>query len=522
MKPEVASRRIESFGQRFGETHLYLAYHAAFPLALTPDLLYRLWANFQQDINHEVLNIPWMAVADLLLSSLCDEVGHELYEMDTAVRNALLKELRENPRFGEKRINELSDFLLTYVRQQLDSYDPDIRDFAQAQKWTALAYTRPSEAARDLASVLARLKLEEKAEWVRMALLVETFAEPLAEFQPLLIYARGMANFVCGYQERATTEITGLLANQEPQLQIAGVNLPIPEQIANSFEEVRSINQFSTNLTSSQLPSTVRILAVDDVADNLILIQTVLESEGYQIDLAADGTTALSLVKESPPDLIILDVKMPEMDGYEVTRRIRNNHNLPYIPILLISAYFEASVVQGLDIGANDFIRKPIDVDELLARVRSLLRLKKMIGKSDKIEDTVESTFYNIQNNPLSNPLFISTYNNEIKDIKVKVRLYNLAKELNVDSRDIMTICKSLGIEVKSHSSTISNTDVQRIRAAFSNYLKAFAQSFPTEPITETETLKDSLISQNGLNCSLLGELLTIKNGKKLIKKPHD
>ncbi|WP_234711161.1 hypothetical protein [Nostoc punctiforme] len=85
-----------------------------------------------------------------------------------------------------------------------------------------------------------------------------------------------------------------------------------------------------------------------------------------------------------------------------------------------------------------------------------------------------------------------------------------------------MTICKSLGIEVKSHSSTISNTDVQRIRAAFSNYLKAFAQSFPTEPITETETLKDSLISQNGLNCSLLGELLTIKNGKKLIKKPHD
>lgn len=385
MKPEVASRRIESFGQRFGEPHLYLAYHAAFPLALTPDLLYRLWANFQRDIQKQELKIPWLAVADLLLSSLCDEVGHELYEMDTAVRNALLRELKANPRFGQKRINELSDFLLIYVRQQLESHDPDMRDFALAQRWTALAYTQPSEAAQELASILASLKLEEKAEWVRMASLVETFAEPLAEFQPLLIYARGMANFVCGNQERATTQIIGLLANQEPQLQIAGVNVPIPGQIANSVEEVRSINQFSTNLTSSQSSSTIRILAVDDVADNLILIQVILESEGYEIDLAADGTTALSLVKESPPDLIILDVRMPKMDGYEVTRRIRNNHNLPYIPILLISAFHEANIVEGLDIGADDFIRKPFDTDEMLARVRSLLRLKGVINKRDRI-----------------------------------------------------------------------------------------------------------------------------------------
>jgi hypothetical protein len=112
MRPEVAQRRIEAFGKRFGEAHLYLAYHAAFPLALTPDLLYHLWANFQRDIHAEVLNIPWIAVADLLLSSLCDEVGHELYEMEGGVRNALLSELKTNPRFGTERINELSDFLL--------------------------------------------------------------------------------------------------------------------------------------------------------------------------------------------------------------------------------------------------------------------------------------------------------------------------------------------------------------------------------------------------------------------------
>src|SRR4028119_567079 len=190
MRPEVAHRRIEAFGKRFGEAHLYLAYHAAFPLALTPDLLYRLWANFQRDIYGEVLNLPWIAVADLLLSSLCDEVGHELYEMEGAVRNALLSELKANPRFGTERINELSDFLLAYIRQQLDSSDLDTRDFAHAQRWTALAYTRSTEAAREIASALSTFKLDDRAEWIRMASLVETFAEPLAEFEPLLIYTR--------------------------------------------------------------------------------------------------------------------------------------------------------------------------------------------------------------------------------------------------------------------------------------------------------------------------------------------
>ncbi len=123
---------------------------------------------------------------------------------------------------------------------------------------------------------------------------------------------------------------------------------------------------------------TDKILAVDDVPDNLILLQTILEVEGYGIDIVSDGTTAIQQIAESPPDLILLDVMMPVMDGFEVTRRIRNLPNLPYIPILLLTAFSDAdaSVVEGLDAGADDFIRKPFDQDELMARVRSLLRLK--------------------------------------------------------------------------------------------------------------------------------------------------
>ncbi len=137
----------------------------------------------------------------------------------------------------------------------------------------------------------------------------------------------------------------------------------------------------------SVLPSnkTDCILVVDDSPDNVLLIQTILEEEGYEILTAENGSSALALIQKSPPDLLLLDVMMPGMDGYEVTRRIRENTKLPFIPILLITAYDQSSLVRGLDMGADDFIRKPVELDELLARVRSLLRLKHSIDERDQM-----------------------------------------------------------------------------------------------------------------------------------------
>ena len=117
---------------------------------------------------------------------------------------------------------------------------------------------------------------------------------------------------------------------------------------------------------------THRILVVDDVADNSLLLQTVLEAEGYQVDIADNGCTALNKVETSPPDLILLDVMMPGMDGFEVTQHIRHNLELPYIPILLVTGYSELSASEGLSRGADGFIHKPIDFDLLLARIQEI------------------------------------------------------------------------------------------------------------------------------------------------------
>jgi signal transduction histidine kinase len=133
-------------------------------------------------------------------------------------------------------------------------------------------------------------------------------------------------------------------------------------------------NTLSWNITSEQRNQ--KILLVDDSADSLRLLQVTLKLKGYNVIIANSGAEALLKIAESPPDLVLLDVVMPDMDGYEVTRQIKHNSNLPFIPILLVTGSEKSSVVKGLDAGADEFICKPVDKKELLARVRALLRLK--------------------------------------------------------------------------------------------------------------------------------------------------
>lgn len=117
-----------------------------------------------------------------------------------------------------------------------------------------------------------------------------------------------------------------------------------------------------------------RILVVDDLADNLFLLQTFLEAEGFEVETADNGSQALNQISAKPPDLVLLDVMLPDINGYEVTRQIRQNYSLHSIPIVLVTAHEQTYAKAGLDAGANDFIRKPIDFEELLRRIAAFLQ----------------------------------------------------------------------------------------------------------------------------------------------------
>jgi adenylate cyclase len=125
------------------------------------------------------------------------------------------------------------------------------------------------------------------------------------------------------------------------------------------------------------------VLAVDDLPANVRLLDAVLSPRGYRVLGAGSGPEALALVAERRPDLILLDIVMPEMDGYEVCRRLRQDPATAFLPVVMITASGDQERLLAIEAGADDFVAKPFDKAELLARVRSLLRIK-------RYHDTIE------------------------------------------------------------------------------------------------------------------------------------
>src|SRR4030088_917911 len=120
-----------------------------------------------------------------------------------------------------------------------------------------------------------------------------------------------------------------------------------------------------------------RILVVDDVPANVKLLEARLSAEYFDVLTAANGAEALAIAERAECDIILLDVMMPDMDGFEVCRRLKSNPATHFIPVVMITALDSpADRVRGLDAGADDFLTKPVSDIVLIARVRSLVRLK--------------------------------------------------------------------------------------------------------------------------------------------------
>ena len=127
---------------------------------------------------------------------------------------------------------------------------------------------------------------------------------------------------------------------------------------------------------------TARILVVDDNAANRKLLEARLNAEYYEVITAASGPEAIAVCDDGQCDIVLLDVMMPEMDGFEVCRRLKGGALTSHLPVVMVTSLDQpADRVRGLDAGADDFITKPIDEAHLLARVRSLARLKLVIDE---------------------------------------------------------------------------------------------------------------------------------------------
>jgi len=133
---------------------------------------------------------------------------------------------------------------------------------------------------------------------------------------------------------------------------------------------------------------TPKILIVDDNIPNLELLQAYLEDIDCVIQQAVDGMTALEMIKKDQPDLLILDVMMPKISGFEICKKLKNDPETADMPIIMVTALSElGDIERAIDCGTDDFLSKPVNKFELLTRVKTMLRIKDL---TDKLERSLE------------------------------------------------------------------------------------------------------------------------------------
>ena len=144
-----------------------------------------------------------------------------------------------------------------------------------------------------------------------------------------------------------------------------------------------------------QTSATGLVFIVDDHPENIRVLGNILRNQGYKLAIAADGLLALQMINQKPPDLILLDVMMPEMDGYEVCEKIKSNSKTKDIPVIFLTAKGELEdKIKGFQVGGADYITKPFEATEILARVQTHLKLKKATdyirNENDRLEVLLE------------------------------------------------------------------------------------------------------------------------------------
>ena len=216
-------------------------------------------------------------------------------------------------------------------------------------------------------------------------------------------------------------------------------------------------------------PAEYKILVVDDVQSNVLLLKALLGREGFGIVYAMNGTEALETVKSEPPDLILLDVMMPDMDGFEVAGRLKVEPEQAEIPIIFLTALNDsASVVKGFQLGANDFISKPFRREELLIRVEHQLSLvdarRIILRQTEELRKTIagRDKLYSVIAHDLRSPMasikmLCNTIMMSIDQQTVPGDVFEMLEMTNKTAEEVFSLLDNLLKWTKSQLGKLSN-----------------------------------------------------------------
>lgn len=203
-------------------------------------------------------------------------------------------------------------------------------------------------------------------------------------------------------------------------------------------------------------PSEYKILIVDDVMSNVLLLKVLLTNEKFAIATASNGRQALEQVEKENPDLVLLDVMMPDMSGFEVAQHLKSNPNTADIPIIFLTALNStADIVKGFQVGANDFISKPFNKEELIIRVThqiSLVAAKRLIlSKTEELQRTIagRDKLYSVIAHDLRSPMgsikmVLNMLILNLSSEKIGAEMYELLTMANQTTEDVFSLLDNL------------------------------------------------------------------------------
>ena len=253
------------------------------------------------------------------------------------------------------------------------------------------------------------------------------------------------------------------------------------------------------------LASQYTVLVVDDVPTNVMLVQAILKKEGYTLLTTDCGTKALRIAQEKHPNLILLDIMMPEMDGYEVLQHLKSNPETNNIPVIIMSALSDMqSIVKGYQLGATEYVTKPFQREELVKRVAHRYELFSIKRIKQELENTIESrdTLYSVIAHDLRSPLgSLKMMNNAILMMvdknQVSDEVYEMLQMMNKTSEEIFQLLDNL---LKWAKNRLNKQNIYRQQVDINSIVNSTAEIF-----IPMATQKGISITLEGLDKELMG-----------------